>query len=114
MIDPEKQQVTLKIANLQIKTTIYRKEEESLRYVEREVNNLFNNWTIRNPMKSKEEILAMVAFQYAKLFYDVSAMNGKREAELLDFVKKYEETLNTILLVVSICETGGSYRIISR
>mgnify|MGYP000177454919 FL=1 len=47
MIDPEKQQVTLKIANLQIKTTIYRKEEESLRYVEREVNNLFNNWTIR-------------------------------------------------------------------
>ena len=51
-------------------------------------------------MKSKEEILAMVAFQYAKLFYDVSAMNGKREAELLDFVKKYEEKLNNILLGV--------------
>jgi len=96
----DKLRVTFNIAEEELKTVINREDEESLRLVEREVAELWRKWRSQNPTRTKGQILAMIAFQYAKLYYDESAENRRRESELTDFVKTYEDRLNDIVLDV--------------
>lgn len=70
MFDDEKLRVTLNIAGEQVKTVINRSDEEELRMLEKEVTSLFNRWRVADPSRTKSQVLAMVAFQYAKLYYD--------------------------------------------
>ena len=100
MIDPEKMQITLTVAGNKIRTTIPRREEARLRAVEREVNDLMREWLLRNPQKTESEVLSMVAFQYAKMYYDILAENNSREKKLTDFVERFEGELDKILLKV--------------
>ena len=100
MFEPEKQRITLKIAQQQLKTQIDRESEERIRKVEKEVNNLWNEWRQLYPSRTDAEILAMVAFQYAVLYYDEKAKNDTREASLMKFIKEYEEKLKKIVLDV--------------
>lgn len=68
--------------------------------MEREVTKLWQQWHAVNPTKTKNQVLAMIAFQYAKLYYDEHTQNVQREQELLDFIKTYEERLDDIVLDV--------------
>ena len=97
-MDPEKQRLTLHIGSHSIVTTIRRKDEESLKRVESELNNLWKQWRVMNPSKEDDEVLAMVAFQFAKLYYDTVDINRKREDELLKFIKEYEKKLNDVII----------------
>lgn len=99
MFDDEKLRVTLNIAGEQVKTVINRSDEEELRMLEKEVTSLFNRWRVADPSRTKSQVLAMVAFQYAKLsYYDELTAGRSREASLRDFVEKYEERLNKIVI----------------
>lgn len=98
MFDDEKLRVTLNIAGEQVKTVINRSDEEELRMLEKEVTSLFNRWRVADPSRTKSQVLAMVAFQYAKLYYDELTAGHSREASLRDFVEKYEERLNKIVI----------------
>ena len=98
MFDDEKLRVTLNIAGEQVKTVINRSDEEELRMLEKEVTSLFNRWRVADPARTKSQVLAMVAFQYAKLYYDELTAGRSREASLRDFVEKYEERLNKIVI----------------
>lgn len=100
MIDSEKQQMTLTIAGKRIVTKIARKDEAFLRMVERNFNSFWEQWRLMHPAKNTEELLAMAAFQYAMHYYTIEENSKKREAELLEFIKKYEQKLNDILLDV--------------
>lgn len=92
--------MTLTIAGKRIVTKIARKDEAFLRMVERNFNSFWEQWRLMHPAKSVEELLAMAAFQYAMHYYTIEESNKKREAELLEFIKKYEQKLNAILLDV--------------
>lgn len=98
MIDPDKQQLTLKIADEKIVTTIMRKDEFFLKKVEREVNTLWDRWKLMFPARSKTEVLAMMAFQYAKLYYGVVEDSERRESGLKEFIRDYEAKMDEILL----------------
>lgn len=100
MIDPEKQQLTLNIADERIVTMVLRKDEYALKKVEKEVDILWNKWKLMHPSRTKTQILAMMAFQYAKLYYDVVGESKRREKELSDFIKEYEGKIDEILLEV--------------
>ena len=95
MFDDEKLRVTLNIAGEQVKTVINRSDEEELRMLEKEVTSLFNRWRVADPSRTKSQVLA---FQYAKLYYDELTAGRSREASLRDFVEKYEERLNKIVI----------------
>ena len=97
MFDDEKLRVTLNIAGEQVKTVINRSDEEELRMLEKEVTSLFNRWRVADPSRTKSQVLAMVAFQYAKLYYDELTAGRSREASLRDFVEKYEERLDAFV-----------------
>lgn len=100
MIDPEKQQLTLRIAEEKIVTVILRKDEQSLKKVEKEINALWEKWNLLHPGRTKTELLAMMVFQYAKMYHDVADKSRKREAELSGFIKEYEGKMDEILLDV--------------
>ena len=82
MFDDEKLRVTLNIAGEQVKTVINRSDEEELRMLEKEVTSLFNRWRVADPSRTKSQVLAMVAFQYAKLYYDDAARNNRGRARV--------------------------------
>lgn len=100
MDDGEKLKITLNIADQQVKTSILRKDEEQLRALEREVTGLWERWRLADPTKTKSQVLAMVAFQYAKLYHDERSAGRARERELQEFMRVYEEKLNKIVLDV--------------
>ena len=74
--------ITIRIANQPpIPLTIKRDEEELIRQAESNVNRLWATWSERFNT-SPEAILAMVAFQFAKLHAAISAEQSKSVAAL--------------------------------
>ncbi len=64
----DKLNITIRIADQPpIPMTIRRSEEESIRRAEYSVNQLWNNWSERYNT-SPQELMTMVAFQFAKLY----------------------------------------------
>ncbi len=100
MGNDDKLPVTLNIAGEQLKTVINRADEESIRRIEKEVTGLFDRWRIASPMRSKQQVLAMVAFQYAKLYHDQVDASQGREASLRNFIEQFEKRLDEIVLDV--------------
>lgn len=73
----DKLNITIRIANQPpIPLTIKREEEELIRQAESNVNRLWATWSERFNT-SPEAILAMVAFQFAKLHAAASAEQSK-------------------------------------
>ncbi|MBD5365694.1 MAG: cell division protein ZapA [Bacteroides sp.] len=78
----DKLNITIRIANQPpIPLTIKRDEEELIRQAESNVNRLWATWSERFNT-SPEAILAMVAFQFAKLHAAISAEQSKSVAAL--------------------------------
>ena len=100
MLDPERQQITLNIADTTIVTKILRKDEADIKAVEKRFNSLWKEWRLGFPKDDEYVVLAKVAFQYAKLYFDEVAKNQKREKELGDFMKHYEGEIDKILFDV--------------
>lgn len=89
--------ITLRLADCRpLRMTIDRAREESIRRAEYNVNQLWQKWTLRYRDKSSHEVLAMVAFRFAELLLDQSALN----AEAVGILSKFEEQLDAILLDV--------------
>lgn len=86
----DRQNITIKISDVApIPLSILRSDEEIYRLAEYNVNQLCGVWGKRYRDKSSKEILAMVAFQFAKLYFSgkanieaTDAMLGELESEL--------------------------------
>lgn len=91
----DKQNITIRIANqAPIPLSINREDEELIRMAEYNVNRLWNSWSNRYKTKSPSEVLAMVAFRFAELFFtqDIAV---KEAREVFD---SFEARLDEILL----------------
>lgn len=68
---------------------VYRKAEQS-------VNKLWGAWKSKFDKLSSEEVMARIAFQFARLYVESSARNE----EVSDILVDFEQKLNDILVKV--------------
>lgn len=91
----DKLNITIRIANqAPIPLSINLEDEEVIRMAEYNVNRLWNAWSTKFKSKSSMEVLAMVAFRFAELFFTQSAL-AKDAGEALN---EFEKQLDKILL----------------
>ncbi|MGM9833481.1 MAG: cell division protein ZapA [Candidatus Limisoma sp.] len=99
-MDHNKQRITLKIADKKIITYINRRDEAYLKKVEEELNNLWRQFKVTQPGRDEDDYIALVAFQYAKMYYDTLEQSRKREESLQKFMQQAEKRMDDILLDV--------------
>ena len=72
---------------------INRSDEEIARTAEYNVNLLWNKWSAKYRTKSPHEVLAMVAFKFAKLYYQLNATALDANERLADFERRLDDIL---------------------
>ena len=78
------QKITIKIADVApISMTVPDDAEEVVRTAEYNVNRLWIAWRNRFSDKTSKEVLAMVAYQFAKLYYE-TLRQGEEQQSLLE------------------------------
>ena len=93
----DKLNITIRIANqAPIPLSINREDEELIRTAEYNVNRLWNSWSTKFKSKSSTEVLAMVAFRFAELYFNQEVVARNVTEVLTDF----EVHLDKILLDV--------------
>ena len=93
----DKLNITIRIADLApIPLAIDMKDEEVIRNAEYNVNQLWSAWCQKFKDKTSNEVLGMVAFQFAKLYQTLAS----RENATNDILEKFEENLNEYLLKI--------------
>lgn len=73
--------------------TIPADTEEIIRRAESQVNKVWNAWRANFDTKTSKEVLAMVAFQFAKKYYQLREYVDNQQA----FVEEFEKELNRLL-----------------
>lgn len=69
-------------------------EQNSVREIEKSIDELYNSWRIKFPRKAPMELLAMIAYQYASYYadlrkrYDAVARSVERADLMLDSILK--------------------------
>lgn len=90
----KQQKITIRIADVgSFGMNIDADSEEVVRVAEKSVNKVWNAWRNEFSEKSNKEILAMVTFQFAKLYYQLLEQ-VKRQQTLID---DFESELNRLL-----------------
>lgn len=70
-------------------------EEEYIRKAEANVNQLWKSWSTRFEVKS-EELMAMIAFQFAKLY----TFQKERENRAIETIKTLEKELEGLMAAI--------------
>lgn len=90
----QEQNITIKIADLKpVAMTIRPAEEETIRKAERAVNELWKAWCARFTERKPSEVMALVAFQFARALYAAEHQQAL-QAALLD---RFEAELDRLL-----------------
>lgn len=85
------------IAGERIMLTVPFDEQDKVRKCEQDINTLYSDWRARFPRKTPFELLAMIAYQYASFFQELSV----RHENLIDSLRLTSESLDDILQSVS-------------
>ena len=72
---------------------INRSDEEIARTAEYNVNLLWNKWSAKYRTKSPHEVLAMVSFKFAELYYQLNATALDANERLADFERRLDDIL---------------------
>ncbi|MFI3239380.1 MAG: cell division protein ZapA [Bacteroidales bacterium] len=102
----DKQRITIRIPdNPEIPLSINRDDEEFFRKAEKGISDLWSKWSEVYKNKTSKEVYALVAIQFARLYYQALNQADKREAEKQSheiLTKKvlddFEKELDNILL----------------
>lgn len=90
----DKLNITIRIAGQNpVALKINRADEERVRNAEYQVNRLWSRWLQRFPDKSSTEVLAMVAYQFAELYFNANKLSEETNAVL----EKFETELDRML-----------------
>lgn len=94
----KEQNITIKIADCApISMTIARDTEELVREAERNVNQVWSRWHAEFEDSTSKEVLAMVAFQFAKLYFQLRHELEASSDGLDDFERELDRLLNLTL-----------------
>lgn len=92
----KQQNITIKIADVApISMTIDRSTEEWVREAERSVNQVWRTWRTDFSDKTSKEVLAMVAYQFAKLYFQLKHSVEDERA----LIENFEKELDRLLLI---------------
>lgn len=69
MATPEKVKLEINIAGEPIQLTVPFQQQDSIRDIEKTVNQLYSDWRVRFPKKNPTELMAMILFQYASYYF---------------------------------------------
>lgn len=90
----KKQNITIKIADLApISMSIVPETEEMVRRAEFNVNKVWNSWRSSFPDYTSKQVLAMVTFQFAKLYFQLLEQVEKQQMLLSDFETELDRLL---------------------
>lgn len=91
--EDDKINITIRLADVKpIPLSIARKDEAQYRESELLVNTLWQKWTLRfRGISSSEEVMARVAFQFARLYAQAYRENVATQEFLDDFEKKLDD-----------------------
>lgn len=89
-----KQNINIRIADAApLPMSIAPETEETIRIAERNVNELWKTWSKRFPDKSSRDVLAMVAFRFAHLYFSNIAASGELDRKLSHLENQLDELL---------------------
>lgn len=90
----DRQNISIRITDLApIPLEIYRADEEVYRMAERHVNHMYAEYNQRYKGRSPRELMAMVAFQFAKLYF-----RGQSTAEkATELLKQFDTEIDALL-----------------
>ncbi len=97
MDNTEKIQMTINIGGCQLPLTVPLSQQDSVRKVESEVSDLYTKWRRKFTKRTDREILAMVAYQYANFFielsrrYELAGNKTRRCLDMLDHMENPEK-----------------------
>ena len=90
----DKLNITIRIADQpRIYLTIPHEEEEAARRAEANINELFRSWSDRFKDKTPGEILSMVTFRFAHLYFQAEARAESVDATLASLEKGLDDAL---------------------
>lgn len=91
----EHQNISIKIADVApISMAINPADEEVVREAERGVNKVWQTWRVQFGDKSSKEVLAMAAYQFAKLYFSLQHTVEAREKAIEGFEAELDRLLN--------------------
>ena len=72
----------INIAGEPIQLTVPYQTQDRVRDTEKAINDLYSDWRVKFPRKTPQELTAMIAYQYASFFYDLSERYETMSREL--------------------------------
>lgn len=91
----DKLNITIRIAGQNpVALKINRADEERVRNAEYQVNRLWSRWLQRFPDKNSTEVLAMVAYQFAELYFNANRLSEETNAVLEQFETELDRMLH--------------------
>ena len=97
MAEEEKQKIWICLGDVKnVPLSVRRSDIEVYRKAEQSVNKLWGAWKTKFDKLSSEEVMARIAFQFARLYIEASTRNDEVNEILTDF----EQKLNDIIVKV--------------
>ena len=93
MADREKVKMYINIAGERIRLTVDYDEQDAVREAESQVVRLFDEWRQMFPKKTVQELLAMIAYQFAMYYMALRHRQDDMLAQLKDFEKNIDIAL---------------------
>lgn len=88
------QNISIRIADVSpISMKIQPDAEELVRRAEKHVNKVWSKWRSEFPNQTSKEILAMVAYQFAKNYFELSERIQRQQQLLNDFENELDRLL---------------------
>lgn len=97
MAEEEKQKIWICLGDVKnVPLSVRRSDIDVYRKAEQSVNKLWGAWKTKFDKLTSEEVMARIAFQFARLYVEASSRNDEVNDILIDF----EQKLNDILVNV--------------
>lgn len=89
----ENVKIEIIIAGEPIILTVPYSRQQSVRKCEKDLNALYSEWRAKFPRKTNSELMAMIAYQYASFFQELS----ERHEALTDSLRQTSSRLDEML-----------------
>jgi len=92
--DTEKIRMQLDIGGQIVNVTVDFEQQDAVRETERSIAELFQAWRKKFVRKSPQEIMAMIAYQYASYYLALRKRNAQLAQVLSQTEKEFDKMLN--------------------
>ena len=97
MAEEEKQKIWICLGDVKnVPLSVRRSDIDVYRKAEQSVNKLWGAWKTKFDKLSSEEVMARIAFQFARLYIEANTRND----EVNEILTQFEQKLNDIIVKV--------------